>query len=151
MYFSHAQGELNQERTKVRLVQARLTSTEAAYHEALNAAQRRPPALAEGPWQEGVPYPDGAHSAGQQSASLPLPRVPRTLGLDAEPQVAPSSASLPLAPQAAGGDARAAGGGAHAMMESAAGKRVSTPAKDAQGRRAEEEPGLAVRQLALWA
>ncbi len=56
----------------MRLVQARLTSTEAAYHEALNAAQRRPPALAEGP------YPDGAHPAGQQSASF----------YDARPQAA---------------------------------------------------------------
>ncbi|KAK9843626.1 hypothetical protein WJX81_000003 [Elliptochloris bilobata] len=47
------QGELNQERAKTRLVQARLTSTEAAYHEALNC--RRPQALPQGP-SEG-PYP----------------------------------------------------------------------------------------------
>lgn len=33
------QGELNQERAKTRLIQARLTSTEAAYHEALNCRQ----------------------------------------------------------------------------------------------------------------
>ena len=129
----------------MRLVQARLTSTEAAYHEALNAAQRRPPALAEGP------YLDGAHPAGQQSASLPLPRGPLPLGLDEGDQFAPSSASLPLAPQAAGGDVRAAGGDVHAVPKSAAGHRVPPPPRDARGRRGEEEPGLAVRQLALWA
>ena len=135
----------------MRLVQARLTSTEAAYHEALNAAQRRPPALAEAPWQGGAPYPDGAHPAGQQSASLPLPRGPIPLGLGEGDQFAPSSASLPLAPQAAGGDARTAGGESRAATESAAGSRISAPPREARGRRGEEEPGLAVRQLALWA
>ncbi len=43
-----AQGELNQERAKTRLVQARLTSTEAAYHEALNR-HLPPPAQLDGP------------------------------------------------------------------------------------------------------
>lgn len=136
----------------MRLVQARLTSTEAAYHEALNAAQRRPSALAEAPWQgPGSPNPDGVHPAGQQSASLPLPRGPIPLGLDEGNQFAPSSASLPLAPQAADGDARAADGGMHTLSESAVGNRFSPLAREARGRRAEEEPGLAVRQLALWA
>ena len=137
----------------MRLVQARLTSTEAAYHEALNTAHGRPPALLEGPWQGGVPHPDNTgppedrHPAGQQSASLPLPGVGRGEGH----QAALLSASLPLTPRPAGSDARAAGGDARAAPESAAGTRLPVPPKEARRGGAEEEPGLAVRQLALWA